>query len=417
MQLITPKQIRELLCMNKKQYQHYLNEGMPHLFVGKKIRFNKTEVVEWLQQYIMKQEHLEKAFVDKKGRSIDAYMTISVLKERLQLKKKQILRLCAKGMPHEVIGEKYFFCLEDVFSYFRPKEPITNEEPVVIIVDGSYYHKTKEISTGMVIQQEGKVKGYSALHQTKRVQPVFSEYVAIREALLYVKEKRLSNVIIGTDQANFAVNWKNGEKKYYPWMKKAVCFDTIKEIYELIDELKGRIQFVYANVPTYATLYHNAHALSRNYEDVVVERLSVNEKLPVKKRIERPSSSDIVNVSNTKNHDDHTLHISFDCIEKNYVYFHVTTKGKTKRTKMHHSLVTRAAILLARSYIHNAKEKMTVYIDYIQTFEEDLNKMYKSYTMENTVKLIKELYEKTNFYPTNDFSRCLKEIEEIAISA
>lgn len=45
MQLTTPKQLRQTLFINKEQYEHYLDKGMPHLLIGEKIRFNKEEVV------------------------------------------------------------------------------------------------------------------------------------------------------------------------------------------------------------------------------------------------------------------------------------------------------------------------------------------------------------------------------------
>ena len=59
MQLTTPKQIRQALTINKEQYNYFIEEGMPYLHIGDKIRFDKTEVIEWFQAYIMRQELLE----------------------------------------------------------------------------------------------------------------------------------------------------------------------------------------------------------------------------------------------------------------------------------------------------------------------------------------------------------------------
>lgn len=420
MQLSTAKQIRQALLINQKHYEQLMNEGMPHLLIGEKVRFHKTEVVQWVQTYMLKQERLEKAFVDDKGRTIEQYVTIGTLKERLQLKKKKIHSLCNEGMPHQNIGDKPFFHLEEVFAYFaRSTESNVSkpspQKPTVIIVDGSHHPKTNEICTGMVIQSQEGIQGFSTLHDVRTGVTQHCEYLALQQALTYVKEKHLSNVVIGTDQIDFIRIIEKGEKKYFSWMKTPPYCTTIDKIYHLIDELKEHVQIVYANDPRYKTLYHNAHALSRRYEHTV-EQIATTQPLSVKKRLERvlPSANTLVLPPNSEE-SKHTLHIRFSHAKKIYAYFYVTFQGTTKLTKLTNSNPTRSALALAYTYAHTAKQKMTVFIEAMPNFRQDMNSIYLSEKInepKKTTEFIEKLYATTVFRPKDDFATYLQEIKE-----
>lgn len=366
----------------------------------------------------MKQENLEKAFKDKKGRTIKQYVSISALKEILQLKKKEIRTLCKHGMPYQHIGEKYFFCLEEVFAYLQPKKQRVNKttskrNETIMIVDGSHYPETKEVCTGMVIKNDKGIQGYSKLHETPVEKPIYSEFLALYHALCYVKEQDLSNVIIGTDQKQFVNLLKKGEIEYFSWMNKNSYKETMSKMQKLISKLGKRVSIVYANVPKYKELYHHAHALSRRYQNTVIENILPGEKLQVPKQIFRPK--EIVKPSvipTVQSPSKQTIDISFECIRNGYVYFNVIKNGSTKQTKILNTVPTRAAILLAYSHALTASERVTISIQDIPTFQDDLLKDMWIINLPKTKEIVRKLYELTNFQPSNNLHSCLQEIEE-----
>lgn len=411
MKLTTPKQLRNNLMMTKEQYQHYLNEGMPHLFIGKKVRFNKEEVVQWLQGYIMKQENLEKAFVDAKGRTLQMYLSLSELKEVLRVKKKEIKALCKDGMPYTLVGTKRYFHLEEVLAYLRPKienhvEKAVDNADTVIIVDGSHYPKTHEVCVGLVIQSKEGIKGISKLHEGRASNSLYSEYLALYHALSYVKEHNLSNVVVGTDQKHFVNLLYKGEVEFFNWMKKEPYRETMQNMYALMKELDERITIVYANVPKYENLYYNAHALSRRYENTVVEHLSPHKKLSVATSIKRsPFFHSSGNGSNA-------LHIKFDGMDDKYSYFLVENDGKLKRIKLMKSTATRDTILMAYSFIQTSKRKLTIYLEDIPSFQKDIKSDAWLTKLQQMTAIIEKLYEVADFQPSNDFKGYLEGIKE-----
>ena len=423
MQLTTPKQIRQALQINKKQYKELRKEGMPYVQIGDKVRFNKEQVVEWLQRYIMKQEDLEKSFVDAKGRTIDAYVTLANLKERLHMKKKKLLQLCQEGMPHQVIGEKIFFNLEEVFAYFyfekveQPKGTV-QQAPVLIIVDGSYDQVTKRICTGMVIQGKNGTKGVATLEPKPYKNSAPCEYLAIYHALVYAKEHRLHNVIIGTDQTAFISTIENGERRYPKWMRESPYIAQFREMHALLDELKDRVKLVYANDGKYDALYHNAHALSREYQNKLVESIELEEKLPVRNNLkENQSNLRVTPVLDEPCEDETTLRIAFLEMDKEFVYFQVTDRGVSKRTKMINTTATRAAIMLANTYVKTRKGKMTIYMEAMPAFKEDVKRIHSKYHVGRLKNIIDTLYKKANFYPVDSLENCLEVDKKEAITA
>lgn len=418
MKLTTPKQLRQTMMMNKEQYQHYLIEGMPHLLIGEKVRFNKEEVVHWLQNYIMKQENLEKNFVDQKGRTLETYLSTSELKEILQLKKKEIRALCKDGMPYQLVGKKRFFYLNEVLAYLQPNIEAQVEKKVdnadtVIIVDGSYYPKTKETCVGIVVQNNKGIQGMSKLHEGLVQSSMFCEYLALYHALSYVKEHNLSNVVIGTDQKNFVNLLNKGEIEFFNWMKKAPYRETMHKMYELLKELDEQVTIVYANVSKYENLYHNAHALSRRYQNTVVESLSPDQRLSVATSIKRkkaPSNSSLLSQTIVSNAN--TVHIKFDEMDDQYSYFQVNNAGKLKRIRLLKSTATRDAILMAYAYIQAAKGKLTIIIDDIPSFQEDVQSLSWLTKLQQCITIIEKLYKVADFQPSNDLKGYVEEMKE-----
>jgi ribonuclease HI len=97
----------------------YLEDGMPHYLIGNEYRFLADEVKAWLKSYKPSQERLEKLFCDKKGRTIEEYVTEDVILTTLRIKKDKLVGLCRNGMPHEKVGEKDFFHIQDILDHTR----------------------------------------------------------------------------------------------------------------------------------------------------------------------------------------------------------------------------------------------------------------------------------------------------------
>jgi hypothetical protein len=67
--------------------------------IGNEYRILESEVLEWLMTYKPSQERLEVEFRDKKGRTLEEYVTQEVILSTLRITKERLVNLRKNGHP------------------------------------------------------------------------------------------------------------------------------------------------------------------------------------------------------------------------------------------------------------------------------------------------------------------------------
>ena len=75
--------------------------------------------MKWLESYQPSQERLESDFIDKKGRTLEEYVTEAIVLTTLRITKEKLVGFCKNGMPFERVGEKDFFHIQDILDHYR----------------------------------------------------------------------------------------------------------------------------------------------------------------------------------------------------------------------------------------------------------------------------------------------------------
>ncbi|MEH7076476.1 reverse transcriptase-like protein [Neobacillus drentensis] len=284
--LLLPNEIGSRLKVKKEKLNAYLEDGMPHFLIGNDYRFLESEVVEWHKTYQPSQERLENDFRDQKGRTIQEYVTQETILATLRITKENLQALCKKGMPFERVGEKEFFHIQDILEHYRKgavgktKEPVTNQSkqkllnPVngtipkdtyMIVVDGSYNFDIHIAGTGIVVFKHNQtVTGISNVRNLKTTKSIVSEFLALFDALRWMKKKNINKAIIVTDQEPWSKGISIGENSYQGSVKP-----FIKLFNQLLTELKGKFEVKFVGEISEGknnVLYKKAHKLSQEYK-------------------------------------------------------------------------------------------------------------------------------------------------------
>lgn len=276
--------------VTKAQMNAYILDGMPHYLIGNEYRFLETDVLAWLEAYQPSQERLEREFRDKKGRTLDEYVTEEIVLSTLRISKEKMIGLCKTGMPFVRVGEKDFFHIQDILNYYRKGGVITkgtsassskkkylmplcaniSKDVPVMIIDGSYSFDDYKAGTGLVlVKNMDTATGMSNVRSIKTTKPIVCEFLALLDALRSIKKNKFNKAIIVTDQEawtrGIAIDVNIYEAAVKPYMK---------EIDQLLTELKGKavIKFVgEMNKGKKNVLYKKADSLSKEYKKGIFE--------------------------------------------------------------------------------------------------------------------------------------------------
>ena len=104
--LLLKRELIQKLKVTNTQMNAYLQDGMPHFLIGNESRILESEIRTWLKTYKPSQERLESEFRDKKGRTLEEYVTEEIIVETLRITKEKLVGLCKKEMPFERVGER-----------------------------------------------------------------------------------------------------------------------------------------------------------------------------------------------------------------------------------------------------------------------------------------------------------------------
>jgi hypothetical protein len=85
--------------------------------IGNEYRILESEVLEWLMTYKPSQERLEVEFRDKKGRTLEEYVTQEVILSTLRITKERLVNLRKNGHPFQRVGEKDFYHVNDILDF------------------------------------------------------------------------------------------------------------------------------------------------------------------------------------------------------------------------------------------------------------------------------------------------------------
>lgn len=413
MKLLKEKEVRRLLRIEKQTLRTFLKEGMPHLCIEGRYRFIKKEIKQWYKTIAPDQMMLEKTFIDSQGRTIEEYVLLDKVMSFLGMKKKKVLHLCENGMPFITIGTKQFFHLDDIVAHFRMASLIVKKEsieknPAIVIVDGSYNFKTSGVGTGVVLRESEQMTGYSKEHRIYTTNSIFSEYLAILDGLLLIKEKDLQEVVFGTDQLEFVEMWNKGERLSYKWIKEAPFVDKMEKLYSLMEELKEKITLVYANVLAYKVEYENAHVLSRFYEEKQLDNLAIT------KAIQVPNTPP-KNTRTKKTDKIRSLRIKFIEVKDGFSWFKVYWNGENRVTKINSTRPLKSAFVLAKSYVNTTADQLNIHIQKISTFKEDIAVLFdplKQKTSKSIIKMYTSLQELTSLRMEDPFETYVKKYEK-----
>ncbi|WP_462411352.1 reverse transcriptase-like protein [Neobacillus sp. Marseille-QA0830] len=291
--LLLKDELRAKLKLTKAEINACLNDGMPHYLIGTQYRFLESEVVKWLETYSPSQERLEKDFRDKKGRTLQEYVSQETILQTLRITKEHLAPLLKKGMPFEQVGEKKFFHIQDILDHYRKgtktaaKEPqprsskekflmplcknVSREVPFVIM-DGSYNFNKGQAGTGLVlVENRDIVTGISNLRNIQTAKPNICEYLALLDALILIKKNNFTKAMVITDQESWtkaiSFNSKSYEENVKPY---------IKELHELWEPLKDKVTIKFVGQMSHGNqnpLYKKAHDLSRTYKKTTIKDL------------------------------------------------------------------------------------------------------------------------------------------------
>lgn len=290
--LLLKGELLKKLNVSKAQMNSYLMDGMPHYMIGNEYRFLENEVLKWIESYQPSQERLESDFRDKKGRTLEEYVTEDTVLTTLRITKETLMGLCKKGMPFERVGERDFFHIQDILDRYRKGTrntvkqnptidskkaflmPLCDQVPKevpFIIIDGSYDFNHKAGSGLVLVEKWDTATGISYVREIKTTKPHVCEFFALLDALRLIKRKKFKKTIVVTDQASWCngialdVNTYEGQIKTY-----------INELNQLLKEMKGKFVIKYVGDICKGNnnlLYQKAHLLSREYKKGRFEKL------------------------------------------------------------------------------------------------------------------------------------------------
>ncbi|MEO2076654.1 MAG: reverse transcriptase-like protein [Bacillus sp. (in: firmicutes)] len=327
--LLLKDELIQKLNKSKPEINAYLQDGMPHYVFGNEYRFIETEVKTWLKTYKPSQERLESEFRDKKGRTLEEYVTQEVILETLRIPMEKLVGLCRKGMPHARVGEKEFFHVQDILDHYRqgdgkdtgeapsqapknkangpttakaqntrkgtlnqkqpkntPKKHQTKnckkqllmplckmfpKEVPFLIIDGSYDYQNHLAGSGLVLVENWEqATAYSNVRKIETTKSIVSEYLALLDALLVIKEKNIKKAVIVTDQKKWSkgisINAKKFEASFKPY---------IKEFNRLWSELRGQVKVKFVGDLETDALHKKAHKLSQEHKTSTTENVEI----------------------------------------------------------------------------------------------------------------------------------------------
>ncbi|WML58816.1 reverse transcriptase-like protein [Neobacillus sp. PS2-9] len=306
--LLLKGELIQKLKVSRTQMNAYLQDGMPHYLIGNEFRFLESEIRTWLETYKPSQERLESEFRDKKGRTLEEYVTEKIIVETLRITKEKLVGLCKKEMPYERVGEKDFFHVQDILDYYRQgaatgtekarpqssknttkiMQPSQNskksflmplcqkvpKEVPFIIIDGSYDFKNHFAGSGLVLVENwDKATSFSNVRKIETTKSIVSEYLALLDALHVIKDQNINKAVIVTDQQAWAkgisINAKNFEETFKPY---------IKQFNKLWAELKGKVKVKFVGELTSGkknALYKKAHKLSQEHKKGTYEIIEI----------------------------------------------------------------------------------------------------------------------------------------------
>ncbi|MCM3666143.1 hypothetical protein M3204_17125 [Mesobacillus subterraneus] len=281
--------------ISKAQLHACLNDGMPHYLIGNEYRFLEREVLEWLKTYKPSQERLEREFRDKKGRSLDEYVTQEVILSTLRTTKERLVNLQKNGLPFQKVGQNDFYHVHDILDYYRKGDvttgvktkqsmqellmPICGNVPSnvpFIIVDGSYDFKNFTAGTGLVIvRNRNAATGYSTVRRIKTAKPIVCEMLAILDAFKLIKKKKIKKAMIFTDQKAWTSGFSIDMKAYEGPVKQ-----YINELNQLWNQLKGKVEIKFVGELSQgkdSPLYKKAHNLSQEHKSSIIGNLKFDD--------------------------------------------------------------------------------------------------------------------------------------------
>ncbi|QST02789.1 helix-turn-helix domain-containing protein (plasmid) [Pontibacillus sp. ALD_SL1] len=365
MNLRTPHDIIKEFNITETKLKLLIENGMPHLKIGKQLRFVREEVERFLFPRHTKQRGLERSFKDEKGRTIRDYVSKISIQSFLGIGESTLYRLCEQGLPYVKIGRKRFFHREDVLDYLRspigkrrkklsyPNQNKTSCDQstgnVIITADGSHDEKRQVFGTGVVVTKDRCKKTYSYSYPAPDHNKIASEYYAIRDALLIAKEYRGKPITIGTDQTDFIRSMADNTFPQFKWMKTEPYVHLMNQIKQLAASFGDSLHFVYANQPLFKGAYREAHKKSRTYQK------------KKKKSPSRPLPS-------------HDTRIEIGYAHHSYgsFYYHVKKDGVAHVAKTQCSTILQGALHLAKRYASSIEGKLSVHIDRLPSFEKDV---------------------------------------------
>ncbi|WP_413306404.1 ribonuclease H family protein [Bacillus sp. 1P10SD] len=313
--LLLKGELIQKLKVTNNQLSAYLDDGMPHYLIGNEFRFLESEIRTWLNTYKPSQERLEREFRDKKGRTLEEYVTEEVIVTTLRIKKDKLVGLCRKGMPFEKVGEKDFYHVQDILDYYRqdtitraeekqgqssmkatkgtkkqnPKAPTTEnsiksflmplcqsipKEVPFFIVDGSYSSKKHQAGTGLVLVENWEtLTGISSVWNIKTAKSNVSEFLDVLVALRMIKKKNMNKAVIVTDHEYLTKGKSIDVNKY-----EVDTRPYIKELNELRKELQDKVVIKFVNElkeQNKNRLHKKAHKLSQQYKISTYEKLEI----------------------------------------------------------------------------------------------------------------------------------------------
>lgn len=277
--------------ISKAQLNECLNDGMPHYLIGDEYRFLESEALEWLKTYKPSQERLEIEFRDKKGRTLDEYVTQEILLSTLRITKERLVNLRKNGLPFQKVGEKDFYHVSDILDFYRKGDmsagvtKATSMEDLLmplcdhvsrnvpfIIVDGSYNFNKSTVGTGLVIVKNRDIAiGYSTVRKINKTKPIVCEMLAILDALKLMKKKKIKKAIIITDQKAWASDFSIDIKAYEGLVKQ-----YLNELNQLWNQLKEKVEIKFVGDLSQgknSPLYKKAHNLSQEHRTRIIENL------------------------------------------------------------------------------------------------------------------------------------------------
>ncbi len=323
--LLLQNEMIEVLGINKSKMKSLLEDGMPYYLIGTEKRFLEKETKEWLKVYMPSQKRLEQEFRDRRGRTIEAYVTDDIIQNTIRVSKSTLNKQCAEGMPYVTVGAKRFYNIDDILIYFRvgmpiekgkkeskpkvatePKQKAIKEPKIIIkkdsssspnqknevmkllgnnvpknyplfIVDGSYNFNNYNVGTGVILlNHHSTTTGLTFVRKIKTKHALICEYLAIIEALKMVKSEKMEKAIIYTDQEKLVTGID--DINVSKLMKDSSISEYINELRKLFIELKEKVELRYVGKLKHGKknpIFKKAHTLSRVYKNNIITEIEI----------------------------------------------------------------------------------------------------------------------------------------------